>query len=66
MSRKKLQDKANIKVLAAAKKAGIDTVWDRFEAQQPQCGFGMLGICCRMVIGECLEDMRHHSGARVV
>ncbi|OGW83710.1 MAG: carbon-monoxide dehydrogenase catalytic subunit [Omnitrophica bacterium RIFCSPLOWO2_01_FULL_45_10] len=57
MSRKKLQDKANIKVLAAAKKAGIDTVWDRFEAQQPQCGFGMLGICCRMCnMGPCRID----------
>ena len=23
------------------------TAWDRFDAQQPQCGFGKLGICCR-------------------
>lgn len=26
---------------------GIDTVFDRFEQQQPQCGFGQLGLCCR-------------------
>src|SRR3989338_6783873 len=57
MSRKKLQDKANIKVLEKAKKAGIETVWDRFEAQAPQCGFGMLGICCRMCnMGPCRID----------
>src|SRR3990167_8019827 len=57
MSRKKLQDKANIKVLEKAKKAGIETVWDRYEAQVPQCGFGMLGICCRMCnMGPCRID----------
>ena len=57
MSRKKLQDKANLKVLESAKKAGIETVWDRFEAQAPQCGFGMLGICCRMCnMGPCRID----------
>ncbi|MBI5231057.1 MAG: anaerobic carbon-monoxide dehydrogenase catalytic subunit [Coriobacteriales bacterium] len=27
---------------------GIETVLDRFEAQQPQCGFGLRGLCCRM------------------
>lgn len=26
---------------------GIDTVFNRFEQQQPQCGFGQLGLCCR-------------------
>lgn len=57
MSRKKLQDKASIKVLETAKKAGIETVWSRYEAQQPQCGFGMLGICCRMCnMGPCRID----------
>lgn len=28
--------------------AGIETVLDRLEAQQPQCGFGLRGLCCRM------------------
>lgn len=57
MSRKKLQDKANIKILEAARKAGLETVWDRYEAQQPQCGFGLLGICCRMCnMGPCRID----------
>jgi len=27
---------------------GVETIFDRFEAQQPQCGFGLRGSCCRM------------------
>ncbi len=27
---------------------GVETVFDRFEAQQPQCSFGLRGCCCRM------------------
>jgi carbon-monoxide dehydrogenase catalytic subunit len=26
---------------------GIDTAWDRYDKQKPQCGFGELGLCCR-------------------
>lgn len=25
----------------------IDTIYDRFKAQQPQCGYGSLALCCR-------------------
>ncbi len=25
----------------------VETTWDRYEKQQPQCGFGELGVCCR-------------------
>ncbi|MFH0838883.1 MAG: anaerobic carbon-monoxide dehydrogenase catalytic subunit [Candidatus Omnitrophota bacterium] len=57
MSRKKIIDKANIKVLRAIKKKGLETVWDRYEAQEPHCGFGLLGICCRMCnMGPCRID----------
>jgi carbon-monoxide dehydrogenase catalytic subunit len=36
---------------------GIETVWDRYEQQQPQCGFGELGICCRnCYMGPCRID----------
>ncbi|GAV25357.2 carbon-monoxide dehydrogenase catalytic subunit [Carboxydothermus islandicus] len=35
-------------LLPLAKKAGIETTWDRYEAMQPQCGFGELGVCCRI------------------
>jgi carbon-monoxide dehydrogenase catalytic subunit len=30
-----------------AKALGLSTVWDRYEAQLPQCGFGETGLCCR-------------------
>ncbi len=35
-------------LLPVAKKQGIATVWDRYKAMQPQCGFGQLGVCCRI------------------
>ncbi len=35
-------------LLPLAKAEGIDTVWDRHQAMQPQCGFGQLGVCCRI------------------
>ncbi len=38
-------------------KAGIRTVWERLESQQPQCGFGRLGICCTNCnMGPCRID----------
>lgn len=27
---------------------GITTIFDRWEAQQPQCGFGIQGVCCQL------------------
>lgn len=45
---KKTIDPAVDYLLPIAKKAGIDTVWDRFEAMKPQCGFGKTGLCCRI------------------
>ena len=33
------------------------TAWDRYDAQKPQCGFGELGICCRICyMGPCRID----------
>jgi anaerobic carbon-monoxide dehydrogenase catalytic subunit len=33
------------------------TVWERYAAQKPQCGFGELGICCRHCMqGPCRID----------
>jgi carbon-monoxide dehydrogenase catalytic subunit len=35
----------------------IETAWDRSEQQEPRCGFGELGICCRMCyMGPCRID----------
>ena len=36
---------------------GIETAWDRLEQQEPQCGFGQLGLCCRICnMGPCRID----------
>ena len=40
-------DKAAQEILEKAIEENIETAWDRLEAQQPQCGYGLLGICCR-------------------
>ncbi|MEC4675969.1 MAG: anaerobic carbon-monoxide dehydrogenase catalytic subunit [Nitrospirota bacterium] len=40
-------DKATLSALESAEKAGVSTVWDRYAAQSPQCGFGETGLCCR-------------------
>lgn len=34
-------------LIKVAKKDNVEVVWDRFEAMQPQCGFGQTGLCCR-------------------
>jgi carbon-monoxide dehydrogenase catalytic subunit len=40
-----------------ARKDGVETIWDRFQAQQPQCGFCELGLSCRIcVMGPCRID----------
>ncbi|MHB1405160.1 MAG: anaerobic carbon-monoxide dehydrogenase catalytic subunit [Desulfitobacteriaceae bacterium] len=50
-------DPAALDLLKKAAVDGVETVWDRYEAQQPQCGFGTLGICCRHCIqGPCRID----------
>jgi len=33
---------------------GVETLFDRFDQQHPQCGFGLTGRCCRMCLwGPC-------------
>ena len=50
-------DGATLEMLDVADRAGMQTSWDRLEAQQPQCGFGKLGICCRNCsMGPCRID----------
>jgi carbon-monoxide dehydrogenase catalytic subunit len=34
-------------LIEKAEREKIETAWHRYLAQQPQCGFGLLGICCR-------------------
>ena len=38
-------DPAVQQMISKAVKKGIVTVWDRYEAMTPQCGFGDTGLC---------------------
>ncbi len=54
---KRSSDKAAQEMLEYMYEAGIENAWDRLEAQEPQCGFGRLGICCRNCsMGPCRID----------
>jgi len=53
----KFPDRASQAMLEKARKEKIDVVWDRYEAMQPQCGFGHMGLCCRVCsMGPCRID----------
>ena len=50
-------DPASVEMLSHVQEQGLSVVWDRFDAMQPQCGFGSLGICCRnCTMGPCRID----------
>ena len=52
--KKRSSDKAAQEMATYMAEAGVENVWDRFDQQQPQCGFGKLGVCCRMcTMGPC-------------
>jgi len=40
-------DPASQEMIILASAAGLQTVWDRLDAQKAQCRFGRLGLCCR-------------------
>lgn len=40
-------DPAVREMLLHMQEMGVETVFDRFDAQQPQCTFGLAGICCK-------------------
>jgi carbon-monoxide dehydrogenase catalytic subunit/CO dehydrogenase/CO-methylating acetyl-CoA synthase complex beta subunit len=44
--RDKTCDEGAKQAIATAEQNGIETIWDRYIAMQPQCGFGELGVCC--------------------
>jgi len=53
----KYADKASQEMAKRANESNIETVWDRYDKMQPQCGFGTLGICCRICsMGPCRID----------
>jgi len=50
-------DLATQEALKKAKDENIKTTWDRLESQEPQCGFGKLGVCCTVcAMGPCRID----------
>ncbi|MFZ5925419.1 MAG: anaerobic carbon-monoxide dehydrogenase catalytic subunit [Bacillota bacterium] len=50
-------DPAALEMLNHAEHEGLETVWDRCRAQEPLCGFGNLGVCCRICLqGPCRID----------
>ena len=53
----KSTDPAVRQMIAKAGQMGVTTVWDRYEAMLPQCGFGETGLCCRHCLqGPCRID----------
>jgi carbon-monoxide dehydrogenase catalytic subunit len=50
-------DPGSQKMARRAMDLGLELVWDRYEAQKPQCGFGSLGLCCTICnLGPCRID----------
>ncbi len=55
--KKRTADAAAQAMLDRAAEAEIPTAFDRWDAMQPQCGFGKLGVCCRICnMGPCRID----------
>ncbi len=54
MSMKKSYDNVTTQLIDLAAEKKIPIAWDRLEEQSPQCGFGTMGVCCRMCVsGPC-------------
>jgi len=50
-------DKAAQEMINRMAQAKLENAWDRLDLQQPQCGFGRLGLCCRNCsMGPCRID----------
>lgn len=53
----KTTDKAVAEMITKAETEEVTTVWDRYEAMKPLCGFGDTGLCCRHCLqGPCRID----------
>jgi len=53
----KSHDPAVRQMIEKADHMNIPTIWDRYEAMLPQCGFGDTGLCCRHCLqGPCRID----------
>ncbi|HVJ48593.1 anaerobic carbon-monoxide dehydrogenase catalytic subunit [Desulfitobacterium sp.] len=58
-------DPGALEMLKVAQEQHIETVFDRFVAQQPQCGFGYKGVCCRICLaGPCRVKTQEGPGSK--
>ena len=54
---RRASDRTDQEIIRKTLDEGVQTVWDRFALQQPQCGFGQLGVCCNnCAMGPCRID----------
>lgn len=61
-----LGDIATKEMRQKARDLGIETIWDRESLQEPHCGFGTLGICCKNCnLGPCRVDIFNPDGAKL-
>ncbi len=52
--KKRSGDKAAQEMIEHMAEKGQENIWDRLDAQSPQCGFGKSGVCCRIcTMGPC-------------
>ncbi|RLG71947.1 MAG: carbon monoxide dehydrogenase, partial [Thermoprotei archaeon] len=52
-------------LIEKAEEEGIKLAWHRWLEQQPQCGFGLLGVCCRNCnMGPCRIDPSGYGPTR--
>lgn len=56
-------DPAVKEMLLRTEQLGIDTTFDRFDKQKPQCNFGLAGVCCKICnMGPCRITARSPRG----
>lgn len=59
----KTPDPAVKEMLLRTEQLGIDTAFDRFDRQKPQCSFGLTGICCKICnMGPCKITQKSPKG----
>ena len=59
-------DNATQEMRQVAEDLNIQTIWERERAQEPHCGFGTMGICCKNCnLGPCRIDPFNPDGPKV-
>lgn len=59
----KTPDPAVREMLKHASQLGVDTTFDRFDRQKPQCSFGLAGVCCKICnMGPCRVTSKSPQG----